>query len=390
MNTDYGKYLRLINCSLNQEKFVEEITWENAKTIRANQLVGLTYKTMENSLISEEALKLLKNDYYQYVRTDELQKQMIKELKSLFTKEKIDFIFLKGTFIKELYPESYMRAMGDIDVLVKDYDMERIHQVLESNGFNNWTNSTSHDCFIKDRINVEIHPMLDSDIEGEYKKLFLDPWHYTVKISESEYLLAREYNFFYQLYHMIKHLYRSGVGFRTIVDLGLLLKKEGHLFEQEKFFAIYEEFPKKDFVRNIIEVINDSFNTEYFKDYGLIGTMTKPELNEFIEFLFFSGTHGYGEDYNIFIGDMAKKNRKRNNVLFTKIKFLLSRTFLPYKQMKGMYRYLSKCPMLLPIAWGQRLCKLLFKKSSRDKLKNLQVDKAEILRVEKMFENLGI
>jgi hypothetical protein len=390
MNTDYGKYLRLINCSLNQEKFVEEITWENAKTIRANQLVGLTYKTMETSLISEEALKLLKNDYYQYVRTDELQKQMIKELKSLFTKEKIDFIFLKGTFIKELYPESYMRAMGDIDVLVKDYDMERIHQVLESNGFNNWTNSTSHDCFIKDRINVEIHPMLDSDIEGEYKKLFLDPWHYTVKISESEYLLAREYNFFYQLYHMIKHLYRSGVGFRTIVDLGLLLKKEGHLFEQEKFFAIYEEFPKKDFVRNIIEVINDSFNTEYFKDYGLIGTMTKLELNEFIEFLFFSGTHGYGEDYNIFIGDMAKKNRKRNNVLFTKIKFLLSRTFLPYKQMKGMYRYLSKCPMLLPIAWGQRLCKLLFKKSSRDKLKNLQVDKAEILRVEKMFENLGI
>jgi hypothetical protein len=390
MNSDYCKYLRLINCALNQEKFSEEITLEDAKTIRANQLVGLTYKAMENSLISEEALKLLKNDYYQYLRTDELQKQMIKELKILFTKEKIDFVFLKGSFIKQLYPETYMRAMGDIDILVKNHDMERIHQVLEGNGFNNWTNSTSHDCFIKDRINVEIHPLLDSDIEGEYKQLFLNPWHYTVKISESEYLLAREYNFFYQLYHMIKHLYRSGVGFRTIIDLGLLLKKEGHLFDQEKFFAIYEEFPKKDFVRNIIEVINDSFKAEYFKDYGLIGTMSKPELNEFVEFLFFSGTHGYGEKYNIFIGDMAKKNKKRNNVLFTKIKFLFSRTFLPYKQMKGMYRYLSKCPILLPFAWLQRFFKLLFKKSSRNKLRNLTVEKAEIIKVEKMFENLGI
>lgn len=390
MNADYGKFLRLINCSLSQEKFIEAITWEDAKIIRANQLVGLTYKSMESSLISEEALKILKNDYYQYVRMDELQKQMIKELKTLFSKEKIDFVFLKGSFIKSLYPESHMRAMGDIDVLVKDYDMERIHQVLEGNGFNNWTNSTSHDCFIKDGINVEVHPMLDSDIEGEYKKLFLDPWRYTVKISESEYLLTREYNFFYQLYHMIKHLYRSGVGFRTIVDLGLLLKKEGHLFEQEKFFAIFEEFPKKNFVRNIIEVINDSFKTEYFHDYGLVGTMTKTEIDQFVEFLFFSGTHGYGEDYNIFIGDMAKKNKKRNNVVYTKIKFLFSRTFLPYKQMQGMYRYLSKCPILLPFAWTQRFFKLLFKKSSRNKLRNLKVNKTEIIKVEKMFENLGI
>lgn len=78
MNTDYGKFMRLINCSLNQDKFIEEITLEDAKIIRVNQLVGLTYKTMESSLISEEALKILKNDYYQYIRTDELQKQMIK------------------------------------------------------------------------------------------------------------------------------------------------------------------------------------------------------------------------------------------------------------------------------------------------------------------------
>jgi hypothetical protein len=118
--------------------------------------------------------------------------------------------------------------------------------------------------------------------------------------------------------------------------------------------------------------------------------MSKPELNEFVEFLFFSGTHGYGEKYNVFIGDMAKKNKKRNNVLLTKIKFLFSRTFLPYKQMKGMYRYLGKCPVLLPFAWLQRFFKLLIKKSSRNKLRNLTVEKAEIIKVEKMFENLGI
>ena len=87
---------------------------------------------------------------------------------------------------------------------------------------------------------------------------------------------------------------------------------------------------------------------------------------------------------------MAKKHKDKEWVIFTKIKFVLSRTFLSLNQMKGLYKYLNKCPLLLPFAWMQRMFKLIFKKSARRKLKRLQVSKDEITRVEELFDNIGI
>jgi len=243
---------------------------------------------------------------------------------------------------------------------------------------------------MKDNVNVEIHPMLDSEIEGEYQDLFLNPWKYTVKSEKYEYLLLPEYNFYYQLYHMIKHLYRSGVGYRTLVDLMLFLEKYEGSFSQEKFFEIYEIFPKKDFLRNIIEIVNVLFEKKLLKSYELSGNISLKNLREFIDYLFVSGTHGYGEEHNLFIGDMAKKYQKKEWIVFTKIKFVLSRTFLSLNQMKGLYKYLNKCPWLLPFAWIQRMFKLIFKRSARRKLKRLQVSKEEIARVEELFNNIGI
>lgn len=390
MESSYKNIIDLVNSSLNKETFKEPITLADCKIIRTNQLSGLVFKSLGKDAVEEEAFKLLKNDYYQYISRDEIQKVLIEELRELFNEFKIDFVFLKGSFIKSYYPESYMRAMGDIDILVRAEKMEEIHLLLNENGFVNWTNSTSHDCFMKDNVNVEIHPMLDSEIGGEYQDLFLNPWKYTDNKEKHEYFLLPEYNFYYQLYHMIKHLYRSGVGYRTLVDLMLFLEKYEGSFSQEKFFEIYEIFPKKDFLRNIIEIVNVLFEKKLLKSYELSGNISLKNLREFIDYLFVSGTHGYGEEHNLFIGDMAKKYQKKEWIVFTKIKFVLSRTFLSLNQMKGLYKYLNKCPWLLPFAWIQRMFKLIFKRSARRKLKRLQVSKEEIARVEELFNNIGI
>ena len=390
MESNYQKIIDLVNSSLKKEIFKETINAFDCKVIRANQLSGLVFKALNKDLVEEDAFKLLKNDYYQYLSRDETQKVLIDELRDLFNVNSIDFVFLKGSFIKTIYPESYMRAMGDIDILVRKDKMKGIHLLFDKSGFTNWTNSTSHDCFMKNNINVEIHPMLDSEIEGEYQDLFLEPWKYTVKKLENEYLLLPEYNFYYQLYHLIKHLYRSGVGYRTLVDLMLFLEKYGESFNEEIFFAIYEIFPKKDFVRNIIEIINLLFEKKVLKSYELSGNISLKYLREFINYIFISGTHGYGEDHNLFIGDIAKKHREKDWIVWTKIKFVFSKTFLSLNEMKGLYKCLNKCPWLLPLAWISRMFKLIFKKSSRRKLKRLQVSKDEIARVEDLFNNVGI
>ena len=390
MENKYQKIIKLVNASLNNEVFNETLTSEEYQIIKDNQLVGLVFDSLDSSLIEEELYKKIKLSYYQYISIDEAQRNIIEELKIIFNEEEIDYVFLKGSFLKTIYPNSYMRAMGDIDVLVRSFEMERIHEILEKHKFKNWSNSTNHDCFMKNKVNVEIHPKLDSNIEGEYKDLFIDSWKYTEKKDSHEFVLRNEYNFFYQIYHMIKHLYHSGVGYRTLVDLKIFLERLENSFDEKIFLEVFSKFPNKDFVENLAIIINEVFSSSLLKNYVKNDIVEKDVFENFIEYLFVSGSHGVGEEHNLFIGDIAKKHKKKQWIVFTKIKFLFLKTFLGLDSMRGMYKYLRKYPFLLPIAWIQRFFKLLFKKSSRRKLLRLSVKKSEIIKVEELFNKLGI
>ncbi|MGD9964160.1 MAG: nucleotidyltransferase family protein, partial [Candidatus Izemoplasmatales bacterium] len=135
METNNKKIIDLVNDSLKGELNEESFTEIEFKTIQANQLSGLVFKSLNKNVISLEVYKKFQTDYYLYIRVDEIQSQLIEQLRMLFNQEKIPFIFLKGSFIKNLYPHKFMRSMGDIDVLVRREDMKRIHEVLENKGY---------------------------------------------------------------------------------------------------------------------------------------------------------------------------------------------------------------------------------------------------------------
>lgn len=385
-----NKIIDLVNNSLKGELYEESFTEIEFKVIQANQLSGLVFKSLDKEKIKEEIFKKFQTDYYLYIRVDEIQSQLIEQLRTIFNQEKIPFIFLKGSFIKNLYPHPFMRSMGDIDVLVKKEDMKRIHEVLENKGYYNWTNSISHDCFVKTGVNVEVHPILDSDIEGDFKDLFLNPWDYAINYSEYEYHLGVEYNFFYQIYHMTKHLYRSGVGYRTLVDLYLFLKKYEKDFSKDRFFEIYDKFPLKEFINNIIYIINNLFSSKLLNEYLLNVKITTEYQEKFINYIFVSGMHGTGEEFNHYIGEMANQRKKSKSILMMKIKIILAKVFPKYENMKVLYPYLSKYPFLLPFAWVSRFFKLLFTKRSKDKIKRFYAHSDEIEGVEDLFNNIGI
>lgn len=390
MDKNIQKIIDLVNASIKEEVFNQSIDSKDYQLIKDNQLIGLVYHSINKDMVNQDLIKKLKSDYYQYIRKDEIQIQLIEELKVIFNKNNIDFVFLKGSFLKHIYPESYMRAMGDIDVLVKNQSMTNIHSLLKNHGFINWSNSYAHDCFMKHKINVEIHPLLDSNIEGEYQDLFKNPWQYTMHLNGNEYLLSHEYNFFYQIYHMIKHLYRSGVGYRSLVDLFLFLNHYGIEMNKDTYQMIYNQFPKHKFVDYTIGLINKLFPDFLLKDYFISDKIQVKNHEPFIQYLFYSGTHGLGETHNLFIGDMAKKHHKNKFIFLTKIEFLIKKTFLGLNQMKPNYSYLHKYPFLLPLAWIQRLIKLAFSKKSRSKLKRLQLNKEDIVKVEDLFNQIGI
>ena len=48
----------------------------------------------------------------------------------LFQEKNIDFIVLKGIYLRYLYPNPDLRTMSDIDILVHKEDLDKISEIL--------------------------------------------------------------------------------------------------------------------------------------------------------------------------------------------------------------------------------------------------------------------
>ena len=73
---------------------------------------------------------------------------------------KIDHLPLKGSIIREYYPESWMRTSCDIDILVHEQDLDRAVQTLcETLGYHTEGEREYHDIslFSPSGIHLELH-----------------------------------------------------------------------------------------------------------------------------------------------------------------------------------------------------------------------------------------
>src|SRR5690606_18043140 len=118
---------KLIEAALNIEKITFESEDENGllKLLFENGLIGLVFNSInKNSCKEPKHYQRLKEIFGQYISKDIQQLSLLDSLKKLFNDHKIDHIFLKGAHIKLLYLETYMRGMGDIDLLVRKEQFE--------------------------------------------------------------------------------------------------------------------------------------------------------------------------------------------------------------------------------------------------------------------------
>jgi len=382
---DVEKSVDILRHIVQQKPYRDSLSESDYHLLRDNQLSGSLYPLIKEQ---NHLVKGFKEDYYRYIQRDTVQIDILENLRQIFFEHQIDFVFLKGAYLKTIYPYSFMRPMGDIDLLIRSHHMDKVHQILEANGFSNWNNSTNHDCFMKRGVNVEVHPHLDSSFSDEYGDFFMNPWQYAIKINHTEYDLEVAYRFLYQIYHMIKHLYHSGVGLRTFIDLYYLYEQIDPL--SDEFKGLVDCFPKKQFVEFIQEVIDYLFSDKPLNVSANYDRINVTKRERLLHYILHSGAHGIGEEHNLFIGGIASTRRQKEWMIWTKVKFVFRKTFPPYSQMKGVYLYLKKFPLLLPFAYMQRLLKLVFKKSSRHKLTHLKVDKNDVEYVEKLFKDIGI
>ena len=153
--------------------------------------------------------------------------EKFEEICEALEQAKIPYLPLKGSVLRALYPKGWMRTSCDIDILVREADLERAVTVLcetleyEKKGLG------SHDVslFSPANIHLELHYDLVEDARANNCAALLSHiWEYAHPKAEgsAEHVLSDEMFYFYHIAHMAKHFEIGGCGLRPFLDLWLL------------------------------------------------------------------------------------------------------------------------------------------------------------------------
>ena len=263
-------------------------------------------------------------------------------------KARIPFIPLKGSVIRQYYPEPWMRTSCDIDILVKENILEEaVHSLCEQLGYECESQKKVNELSLFSHSGVHLELHYDLTERDKYGRDILSHiWDYTILKDgcQAWYILSDSAFYFYHIAHMIKHFEHGGCGVRPFLDLWLLKNK------------VFYNQAEKD------ELLNRSAFGEFSKaseDLSAIwfGEQDMNELSERLQSYILTGGV-YGTLQNRVAMQQSKKGGK--------LKYILSRIFISNKELKIKYPQVEKHPWLAPFYHVKRWLKPITQKKSRN------------------------
>ena len=229
---------------------------------------------------------------------------------------------LKGSVIRALYPEPWMRTSCDIDIYVQESELDAAASaIVEKLGYRN-DGKNSHDMqmFAPNGVHLELHYDLIED--SRYPKLakgLLKIWKNAVPVREGGYTykMTNEDFYFYHIAHTAKHFKGGGCGIRPFIDLWYLEKSLPYDREKtEKLLMECELFKFAEVAKKLVGV--------------WFGTEEHDELSkETAAFVLTGGVYGVLENR---VAVQTSKGR---------FSYFLYRVFPPYRELKNQYLILT-------------------------------------------------
>ena len=289
---------------------------------------------------------------------------------------KISFIPLKGSVIRQYYPEPWMRTSCDIDVLVHEEDIDRTVALFEEKGYKSNPKS-SHDVSLYSAggVHIELHYETIEERHAVNSNAILSKiWENAVPQSTGSVhmMLTDEMFYFYHIAHMAKHFEEGGCGIRPFLDLWILEHRVAH--DDTRRNALLEQgglLPFANADRRLAAVwFNNAKHdeiTEKMQAYILLGGV-----------------------YGTLDNRVAVHQNKQGG----KLRYVLSRIFIPYDTIKFYYPILVKHRWLTPIMEVRRWFKMLFRGKIKSSLHELNVNRTmsqeQIAGTVDLLQKLGL
>jgi len=300
----------------------------------------------ESSKLQELRLRFDKALMLSVVRFIRIDAEL-KSISTLFESEGIDFIPLKGSVLKFYYKNPKIRTSCDIDILVKEEDLEKCDSLLRERLKYKKGNKNVHDVsyYTESGVHLELHySLMESYNNKRAEEKLREVWDYSYNEEGYSHLrrMNGEFLYFYHVAHTAKHLVNGGCGIKPYMDIFVM--NEAELFDREKADSLLAECGLKTFA----DVQEDLCKVWFFD-------ATHTELTRASEnFVFSGGVYGNFDNY------IAMHSAKRGS----RFKYVLSRIFQTHEQLVDIYPSLKGRRWLTPFYQVRRWSHLLFKKGS--------------------------
>lgn len=358
MDSNKSSIIKLIYSALTGEKqqLPEDFSLSEAVAVaKKHGITVMLYYGALNCGVSQT--EPLMQELFMYtcknIAVSEQQMHSVAEIFAAFDKAEIDYMPLKGTLLKKMYPKTEMRSMGDADILVKTAQYEKIKPVMSRLGFSEILES-DHELIWnkKGALHLELHKRLIPSYNKDYYAYFGDGWRLAKVKNGTRYEMTDEDQMIYLFTHYAKHYRDAGIGIRHIVDLWVYRKNRPDL-DEEYIKTELEALQLYDFYVNTVKTLSVWFE----------GGEPDSKTDFITHIIFNSGIYGTKEAH--ILSEAVKISKTQGSSDKVRAKKLQNLIFLPYPYMCEKYPFLKKVPFLLPVMWIVRIfTAILFKRDS--------------------------
>ncbi len=259
-----------------------------------------------------------------------------------FEKNGIHYMPLKGLPIRDLYPSSEMRTMGDVDILIKTEQYEKISKILPALGFTPVLESVYELVWQKEgTLYLELHKSLFPTYDVDFHTEFGDGWDRAIAQGNTCcYTLSSEDTFVYLFTHFAKHYLDGGIGARHLADLWVYLHANPAL-DTVYIDKMLERLHLRAFCDNVKETLAVWMGEK----------QATPVTAQILDTVWTAGVYGTPEEHQI-------AGVERNTVTTAaqmKRRHFLAYLFPPFELMSYTYPILKKAPILLPLVYVWRI-----------------------------------
>jgi len=388
MTEKNSNFIGLIRSVIFGTPMPKSVDWQSiARLTRAHNVSSITAEALSKfELVPDDIAEALCKKSAFALFADVSQQREIALISDIFEANAIQAILLKGAVIKNYYPQTSLRTMADVDILIHSSDEGRVHTLLLENGYLSVTfGGKKENTYTKGCVTLEIHKSFFI-YEDSWARLFEDKaselyaFNRCVPINKMKYIykMDNELMLVYMLSHIAKHMHTGGIGVKAFLDIAVLLSSVEVDFERVN--SDLERLNLYDFAQNAIALANYWFTDEALKNEN---------SEELAEFILRCGAYGRPA-YFIAANEALKKDS------VSLLPYAFRRAFPSRESMLKRYPVLQKNRLLLPFCYIKRLwfsCvkSSIAKKCVKNELRTVKkINPNQVKQLQSFYKRIGL